>query len=231
MRQRLESDRAALQELAATVSGIAEKGNTIAADPQSERRHLQRALRRAPAVPQGRVRRPPDRDLRVPRSAATSSSSSPTSSATPSASATWTTPAAIMHAVAGGQPIGALAPHRADLAALRKACRRFSRIRPGPRSAALGFVGQWRARGCAHSSPPPLRSSSRAPSRSASSRPPSSRACRATPPPARPRWSAWTSSARARGSPPAPRSGSGYASASPRAGTPTGAIPAIPASR
>jgi hypothetical protein len=30
-----------------------------------------------------------------------------------------------MHAVAGGQSIGTLAPTEADLAALRKACRRF----------------------------------------------------------------------------------------------------------
>src|SRR4030095_10959557 len=34
-------------------------------------------------------------------------------------------PAGIMHAVAGGQPIGALTATEADLAALRKACRRF----------------------------------------------------------------------------------------------------------
>ena len=33
--------------------------------------------------------------------------------------------AGIMHAVAGGQPMGALTPTEADMAALRKACRRF----------------------------------------------------------------------------------------------------------
>jgi Matrixin len=124
MRQRLESDRAALQELAATVSGIAEKGNAIA-QTHNQSVSTFNALYGAPrqfhkgefdgrqiAVFEFHDRR--DLVLLLAHELGHALGIRHVDDS-----------AAIMHAVAGGQPIGSLALTEADLAALRKACRRF----------------------------------------------------------------------------------------------------------
>jgi hypothetical protein len=124
MRQRLESDRAGLQELAATVSGLAQKGNTIA-QTHNQSVATFNALYGAPrrfhkgefdgrqiAIFEFHDSR--DLVLLLAHELGHALGIRHVED-----------PASIMHAVAGGQPVGALAAAPADLAALRKACRRF----------------------------------------------------------------------------------------------------------
>ena len=124
MRQRLESDRAALQDLATTVSGLAEKGNTIA-QTHNQSVATFNALYGAPrqfhkgefdgrqiAVFEFHDNR--DLVLLLAHELGHALGIRHVED-----------PASVMHAVAGGQPIGSLVATPADLAALQKACRRF----------------------------------------------------------------------------------------------------------
>jgi Matrixin len=124
LRSRLESERAAIQELATTVSGLAQKGNAIAtAHNQSVATF--NALYGAPrqfhkgefdgrqiAVFEFHDSR--DLVLLLAHELGHALGMRHVDD-----------PAGIMHAVAGGQPVGTLTPTEADLVALRKACRRF----------------------------------------------------------------------------------------------------------
>lgn len=124
MRQRLDSDRTALQELATTVSGLADKGNSIAATHNQSvatfnalyggprQFHKGEFDGRQIAVFEFHDRR--DLVLLLAHELGHALGIRHVDD-----------DASIMHAVAGGQPIGALAAAPADLAALRKACRRF----------------------------------------------------------------------------------------------------------
>ena len=124
MRQRLESDRVALQELGGTVSGLAERGNAIAVTHNAGVATFN-ALYGAPrqfhkGEFDGRqiavFEFHDSRDL-VLLLAHELGHALGVRHVDDSAS--------IMHAVAGGQPMGALTPTEADMAALRKACRRL----------------------------------------------------------------------------------------------------------
>lgn len=124
MRQRLEFDRAALQDLASTVSGLAEKGNAIAATHNAGVATFN-ALYGAPrqfhkgefdgrqiAVFEFHDGR--DLVLLLAHELGHALGVRHVDDS-----------AGIMHAMAGGQPMGALTPTEADMAALRKACRRL----------------------------------------------------------------------------------------------------------
>jgi matrixin len=124
LRSRLESERTALQELASTVTGLAQKGNAIASQHNASVATFN-ALYGAPrqfhkgefdgrqiAVFEFHDNR--DLVLLLAHEMGHALGLKHVED-----------PAGIMHAVAGGQPLGALTPTEADLAALRKACRRF----------------------------------------------------------------------------------------------------------
>jgi matrixin len=124
LRSRLESARTALQELASTVTGLAQKGNAIASQHNASVATFN-ALYGAPrqfhkgefdgrqiAVFEFHDNR--DLVLLLAHEMGHALGLKHVED-----------PAGIMHAVAGGQPLGALTPTEADLAALRKACRRF----------------------------------------------------------------------------------------------------------
>jgi hypothetical protein len=124
MRQRIESDRVALQELASTVSDLADKGNAIAVSHNAGVATFN-ALYGAPrqfhkgefdgrqiAVFEFHDSR--DLVLLLAHELGHAIGIRHVDDS-----------AGIMHAVAGGQPMGALTPTEADMAALRKACRRF----------------------------------------------------------------------------------------------------------
>jgi Matrixin len=123
-RQRLESDRVALNELAGTVSGLAQKGNAIAQTHNAGVATFN-ALYGAPrqfhkgefdgrqiAVFEFHDSR--DLVLLLAHELGHALGIRHVDDS-----------AGVMHAVAGGQPMGALVPTEADMAALRKACRRF----------------------------------------------------------------------------------------------------------
>ena len=124
LRGRLESERTALQELASTVTGLAQKGNAIATQHNASVATFN-ALYGAPrqfhkgefdgkqiAVFEFHDTR--DLVLLLAHEMGHALGIKHVDD-----------PAGIMHAIAGGQPLGALTPTEADLAALRKACRRF----------------------------------------------------------------------------------------------------------
>lgn len=124
MRHRLESDRVALQDLATTVRGLAEKGNAVAATHNASVATFN-ALYGAPrqfhkgefdgrqiAVFEFHDSR--DLVLLLAHELGHALGIGHVDDT-----------AGIMHAVAGGQPLGALTPTDADMAALRKACRRL----------------------------------------------------------------------------------------------------------
>ena len=124
MRSRLESERAALQDLASTVSGLAQKGNAIATQHNASvatfnalyggprQFHKGEFDGRQIAIFEFHDSR--DLVLLLAHELGHALGLRHVDD-----------PAGIMHAVAGGQPLGALVPTEADLAALRKACRRF----------------------------------------------------------------------------------------------------------
>jgi matrixin len=124
LRSRLESERTALQELASTVSGLAQKGNAIATQHNASvatfntlygaprQFHKGEFDGRQIAVFEFHDTR--DLVLLLAHEMGHALGVKHVDD-----------PAGIMHAVAGGQPLGALTPTEADLAALRKACRRF----------------------------------------------------------------------------------------------------------
>jgi Matrixin len=124
MRQRLEADRVALQELATTVRGLAEKGNAIAVTHNASVATFN-ALYGAPrqfhkgefdggqiAVFEFHDSR--DLVLLLAHELGHALGVRHVDDT-----------AGIMHALAGGQPMGTLTPTEADMAALRKACRRL----------------------------------------------------------------------------------------------------------